>query len=155
MSSDAVMKVGLQVLAVLVLVAINGFFVAAEFALVKIRETQLSPMIKQGHRRARVARGVLRNLDASLSACQLGITLASIGLGWIGEPVFSTLLAPLMNWLNIGSIGVRQTIAAIVGMTVITFLHISAGEHAPKWLAIQKPLATSGFTKLPTPSFGF
>src|SRR5207253_5391442 len=88
-------------------------------------------------------RRVIRNLDASLSACQLGITLASIGLGWIGEPIFSTLLAPLMDALGIGSEGVRKTIAALIGMSVITFLHISAGEQAPKWLAIQRPLATA------------
>jgi CBS domain containing-hemolysin-like protein len=140
MTSDAIIKVVLLVLAVVVLVLVNGFFVAAEFALVKIRETQLTPLIARGHRRARIARRVLHNLDASLSACQLGITLASIGLGWIGEPVFSTLLEPLMNALEIGSAGVRRTIAAVVGVTVITFLHISAGEQAPKWLAIQKPL---------------
>ncbi len=143
MESDVPIRLALQLLAVLVLVLINGFFVAAEFALVKIRDTQLAPLITKGHRRARVARRVIRNLDASLSACQLGITLASIGLGWIGEPVFSTLLAPLMTALDIGSEGVRRSIAAVVGMTVITFLHISAGEQAPKWLAIQKPLPTS------------
>jgi CBS domain containing-hemolysin-like protein len=132
-----------ELLAVPLLVAINGFFVAAEFALVKIRDTQLTPLITKGHRRARIARRVIHNLDASLSACQLGITLASIGLGWIGEPVFSALLGPLMDALGIGSAGVRKTIAAVVGMSVITFLHISAGEQAPKWLAIQKPLSTA------------
>jgi magnesium and cobalt exporter, CNNM family len=140
MHSEPLMKLVLELLAVVVLVLMNGFFVAAEFALVKIRETQLVPLIAKGHRRARIARRVVRNLDSSLSACQLGITLASIGLGWIGEPVFSTVLAPLMNALDIGSEGLRKTIAAVVGMTVITFLHISAGEQAPKWLAIQKPL---------------
>ena len=140
MNSDAFMWLAFQLLAVLVLVIINGFFVAAEFALVKVRDSQLTPLIAKGNRRARVARKVLHNLDASLSACQLGITLASIALGWIGEPVFSTLLEPLMNALDIGSPGVRKTIAALVGMGVITFLHITAGEQAPKWLAIQKPL---------------
>src|SRR5579862_5409349 len=123
------MKLLLELLSVLVLVLTNGFFVAAEFALVKIRETQLTPLIAQHHRRARIARRVIRNLDASLSACQLGITLASIGLGWIGEPVFSTLLAPLMDLLGVASTGVRETIATVVGMVVITFLHISAGEQ--------------------------
>ena len=137
------MKLLLELLSVFLLVLTNGFFVAAEFALVKIRETQLTPLIAQHHRRARIARRVIRNLDASLSACQLGITLASIGLGWIGEPVFSTLLAPVMDVLGIASTGARQTIATVVGMVVITFLHISAGEQAPKWLAIQKPLPTS------------
>lgn len=143
MQSDALIWLVFQLLAVVFLVSVNGFFVAAEFALVKIRDTQLTPLIGKGHRRARIARRVIQNLDASLSACQLGITLASIGLGWIGEPVFSKLLEPLMSALNIGSEGVRTTVAAVVGMTVITFLHITAGEQAPKWLAIQKPLPTS------------
>lgn len=143
MDTEGLIGLAFQILAVIVLVLINGFFVAAEFALVKVRETQLTPLILKGNRRARIARRVVRNLDASLSACQLGITLASIALGWIGEPVFSRLLEPLMNALNVGSEGVRTTVAAVVGMSVITFLHISAGEQAPKWLAIQRPLPTS------------
>lgn len=143
MDTEGLIGLALQILAVVVLVLINGFFVAAEFALVKVRETQLTPLILKGHRRARIVRRVIRNLDASLSACQLGITLASIALGWIGEPVFSRLLEPLMDALDVGSEGVRTTVAAVVGMSVITFLHISAGEQAPKWLAIQRPLPTS------------
>jgi CBS domain containing-hemolysin-like protein len=137
------MKLAFEIAGVFALVFINGFFVAAEFALVKIRDTQLTPLILKGNRRARLAQKVIQNLDASLSACQLGITLASIGLGWIGEPIFTSLLAPVMNWLDIGSIAVRKTIATVIGMSVITFLHISAGEQAPKWLAIQKPVAAS------------
>src|SRR5690349_3057734 len=103
MHSESPATIALELLAVLLLVFVNGFFVAAEFALVKVRDTQLSPLIATGHRRARIARRVLRNLDASLSACQLGITLASIALGWIGEPVFSALLAPVMDWLGVGA----------------------------------------------------
>lgn len=133
----------LKIVAVVILVFINGFFVAAEFALVKIRITQLRPLAQQGNRRARFATRVIENLDASLSACQLGITLASLALGWIGEPIFATLLAPLMDWLGIGSEEVRHTIAFLVGITTITFLHVTAGEQAPKLLAIQKPLPTS------------
>jgi CBS domain containing-hemolysin-like protein len=117
--------------------------VAAEFALVKVRDTQLSPLIAQGHRRARIARRVIGNLDASLSACQLGITLASLGLGWIGEPVFAALLQPLLDLLAIRSADLRETIAFMVGFSVLTFLHISAGEQGPKWLAIQRPLPTA------------
>jgi CBS domain containing-hemolysin-like protein len=143
MDSDTLIKLILELGVVVLLVLTNGFFVAAEFSLVKIRETQLTPLITRGHRRARIARRVIRNLDASLSACQLGITLASIGLGWIGEPVFSKLLGPLMDILGVNTPGARETIATVVGMSVITFLHISAGEQAPKWLAIQKPLPTS------------
>jgi CBS domain containing-hemolysin-like protein len=133
----------LQLLAVAFLVLLNGFFVAAEFAIVKVRETQLQPLIAKGHRRARIARLVTENLDASLSATQLGITLASLGLGWIGKPVFSALLEPVMGVLNIEAREVQETIAFVFGFSVITFLHIVAGELAPKSLAIQKPLPTT------------
>ena len=140
---EAFLSILLKLLTVAVLVLLNGFFVAAEFALVKIRDAQLSPLIAKGYRRARVARRVLGNLDQSLSACQLGITLASLGLGWVGEPVFAALLQPVMTWLNVESEEARKTIAFIVGFSALTFLHITAGEQAPKWLAIQKPLPTS------------
>jgi CBS domain containing-hemolysin-like protein len=133
----------LKVLAVLVLVALNGFFVAAEFALVKVRDTQLQPLIAQGNRRARMAQHILLNLDAYLSAAQLGITLASLALGWIGEPIFEALLQPVFGWL--GWTGeewhrVRSGIAFAVGFSVITFLHIVVGEQAPKSFAIKQPL---------------
>jgi CBS domain containing-hemolysin-like protein len=133
----------LKIAAVIALVAINGFFVAAEFALVKVRGTQLRPLIQQGNRRAAFARRVVDNLDASLSACQLGITLASLALGWIGEPLFAAMLAPVMDWMNIGSSEIRHSISFVVGITTITFLHVTAGEQAPKLLAIQKPIPTS------------
>src|SRR2546425_10729919 len=142
MPGETVTSLLLKLLAVGALVLLNGFFVAAEFALVKVRETQLAPLIAKGHRRARIVNRVVGNLDASLSACQLGITLASLGLGWVGEPVFAALLAPLMDALSVGSPRIREVTAVVVGMTAITFLHISAGEQAPKWLAIQKPLPT-------------
>jgi magnesium and cobalt exporter, CNNM family len=133
----------LKVLAVLVLVLLNGFFVAAEFALVKIRDTQLTPLIQKGHRRAHVARRVLGNLDQSLSACQLGITLASLGLGWVGEPLFAALLAPAFDGLNIESEKIKHSASFVIGVTILTFLHVTAGEQAPKWLAIQRPLPSS------------
>ena len=143
MTLDEFMGVFWQLLAVGALVFINGFFVAAEFALVKIRDTQLQPLINRGHRRARLARKVLANLDRSLSAAQLGITLASLGLGWIGEPVFAKLVQPVALALRIESPTAQHTLAFIVGFTLITFLHIVVGEQAPKWMAIQKPLVTS------------
>jgi CBS domain containing-hemolysin-like protein len=131
------------VLAVLVLVFLNGFFVAAEFALVKIRDTQLTPLIAKGSKRAKVAQIILDRLDSFLSAAQLGITLASLALGWIGEPVFTALLQPIFNWTGIASSETRHIISVIVGFSAITFLHISAGEQAPKLMAIQKPLPTT------------
>jgi CBS domain containing-hemolysin-like protein len=140
---DVLFPLLLKIVGVLILVLLNGFFVAAEFALVKVRDTQLSPLIAEGSRAARVTRRVLANLDASLSACQLGITLASLGLGWVGEPVFAALLTPVLDLLQIESETLRHSISFFVGFSVLTFLHISAGEQAPKWLAIQKPLPTS------------
>jgi CBS domain containing-hemolysin-like protein len=146
---DAVIIIVLKIVAVAVLVMLNGFFVAAEFALVKIRDTQLTPLIEQGRRTAKVARLIVQRLDSFLSAAQLGITLASLGLGWIGEPVFSALLHPVFGWLQIESEEIRKWIAFAVGFSAITFLHISAGEQAPKWLAIQKPLPTTLWVAYP------
>src|SRR3954465_1867624 len=140
---DFWVAIALKILAVLVLVLLNGFFVASEFAIVKIRDTQLQPLAIKGDRRARIAQKVVAHLDRYLSAAQLGITLASLGLGWIGEPVFKTLLTPLMTRLQIHSENVQHTVAFIVGFSAITFLYITAGEQAPKWLAIQKPLQTT------------
>lgn len=146
---NAILSIVGRLVAVVVLVALNGFFVAAEFSLVKVRDTQLSPLINHGHRRAKVADYILQRLDAFLSAAQLGITLASLGLGWIGEPVFTALLQPVFGWLNIESAEARHLLAFGVGFSVITFLHISAGEQAPKWLAIQKPLPTTLWISYP------
>src|SRR5688572_63898 len=153
MDWNTVMVIGLKILAVIVLVFLNGFFVAAEFALVKIRDTQLTPLVARGGRRAGVAWMILRRLDSFLSAAQLGITLASLGLGWIGEPVFSALLQPGFGWLKIESEQLQHGVAFVIGFSVITFLHISAGEQAPKWLAIQKPLPTTLWVAYPMLAF--
>ncbi|MBE0544318.1 MAG: HlyC/CorC family transporter [Verrucomicrobia bacterium] len=149
MDWNAITLIVLKILAVLVLVLLNGFFVAAEFGLVKIRDTQLVTLAAKGNRRARVARQILGNLDAALSATQLGITLTSLGLGWIGEPVFASLLEPVMGWMQIESPQVRHSIAFAVGFSVITFLHIVVGELAPKSLAIRKPLPVSLWVAIP------
>jgi len=146
---DTLLSILLRILGVLVLVLLNGFFVAAEFSLVKVRDTQLSPLVRRGQRRAQVAEFILQRLDSFLSAAQLGITLTSLGLGWIGEPVFAVLLGPVFTLLNVDSLEVRKWLAFIIGFSAITFLHISAGEQAPKWLAIQKPLATTLWISYP------
>jgi CBS domain containing-hemolysin-like protein len=132
----------LKLLAVVALVLMNGFFVAAEFALVKIRDTQLSSLIAEGKKSAVVARYVIHNLERFLSAAQLGVTLASLGLGWVGEPVFTALLHPFLSKLDITATA-QHYIAFAVGFSAITFLHIVAGEQAPKLLAIQKALPTA------------
>lgn len=120
----------------------NGFFVAAEFAIVKVRSTQLTELAEQGSVRAKMARKLTRKLDAYLSATQLGITLASLALGWIGEPAFHHLLEPVFKNLNIGE-KAATSISATVAFTIISVLHIVLGELAPKSVAIQKPVGTS------------
>ena len=94
----------------------------------------------RGHRRARVARSILSNLTSFLSATQLGITMTSLGLGWVGQPVFASLLSPVLASLHVQSATLRDSISFAVGFSALTFLHISAGELAPKWAAIQRPL---------------
>ena len=139
-SAAELVHLALKLLIVLGLVAINGFFVAAEFALVRIRATQLDTLVVRGHPRARAAQAIIGNLNSFLSATQLGITMASLGLGWVGQPVFASLLSPLLISLNVDSATLRNSISFAVGFTALTFLHISAGELAPKWAAIQNPL---------------
>ena len=139
---DAALAVGTETLLLLLLVAflvlLNGFFVAAEFAIVKVRSTQLEARARAGDRRAKGAQRVVDRLDAYLSATQLGITLASLGLGWIGEPAIANLIeGPLLS-LGIGSAAVVHTISFAIAFATITVLHIIVGELAPKSLAIQR-----------------
>jgi CBS domain containing-hemolysin-like protein len=137
---DAVIFITLKILAVFALVLLNGFFVAAEFALVRTRETQLDILVAKGWRRAKMAQHIVRHLNSYLSATQLGITMASLGLGWIGQPVFTTLLEPLLIPLGVVSDAWLHSISFAIGFSALTFLHITVGELAPKWLTIQKPL---------------
>jgi CBS domain containing-hemolysin-like protein len=146
---DAIFLTALKILAVLVLVLLNGFFVAAEFALVRIRETQLDMLVAKGWRRAQMARHIVRNLNSYLSATQLGITMASLGLGYLGQPVFTTLLEPFLVPLGVVSSAWQHSISFAVGFIALTFLHICVGELAPKWLTIQKPLPVALWTAYP------
>jgi CBS domain containing-hemolysin-like protein len=132
----------LKLLLVIFLVLLNGFFVAAEFALVKVRDTQLETLIIKGHRRAKIARRIINNLDAALSATQLGITLASLALGAVGEPVVGRMIEPLLTWMHVPK-EFSHSISFAVALAIITFLHVVAGEVAPKSLAIQKPVPTA------------
>ncbi len=133
----------------MVLVALNGFFVAAEFALVKVRPTQLDPLAARGSRRARLGRHMVHHLDAYLSASQLGITLASLGLGWVGEPAFAWLVRPVVERIPGASPALASTVAISVAFLLITTLHIVIGEQAPKTLAIRKAEGTTLFITLP------
>jgi putative hemolysin len=134
----------LSLLSVPILVAINGLFVAAEFALVAVRKTRVEEMVSQGHRGAKVVEEAVQNLDRSIAATQLGITLASIALGWIGEPALARLLDPLFERLPTPwSAVATHSVATGVAFFLITFLHVVFGELIPKSLALQRPDGTA------------
>lgn len=128
------------------LVLLNGFFVAAEFGLVKLRHTRVRSIARVSGFRGRLLATVHRHLDAYLSACQLGITLASLGLGWIGEPAFARILEPLLHSIGLFSERVIHLISFSVAFFVISFLHIVIGELAPKSMAIRMPERVSLWT---------
>ena len=130
----------LKLFGIIVLVLFNGFFVASEFSLVKVRGSQLDALVEEGETRAVAARRVLDRLDAYLSATQLGVTLASLALGWVGEPFLVQMLEPLFSLLGIESSFVISTLAVTFGFLAITFLHIIFGELAPKYVAIGNPV---------------
>ncbi|MBC2722575.1 hemolysin family protein [Desulfosporosinus sp.] len=133
------------------LVGLNGLFVAAEFSMVKVRKTRLAELAENGSRRAKSALDVTSQLDAYLSACQLGITLASLGLGWLGEPAIAALIEPLFAGIAGWNTIYTHTISIAIAFSIISLLHIVLGELVPKSLAIQKAestaLATAGFLK--------
>ncbi|WP_018757079.1 hemolysin family protein [Paenibacillus terrigena] len=122
---------------VFVLVFLNGFFVAAEFAMVKVRGSRIDTLVQEGSKNAKFAQSIVNNLDAYLSACQLGITLASLGLGWLGEPAIAQLLKPVFEALGFNDVLIH-TVSIIIAFLLITILHIVLGELAPKTMAIRK-----------------
>lgn len=126
----------LQLILVALLIFMNGFFVAAEFACVKIRPSRLETLIAEGSKRAAYAKRLTDHLDASLSVTQLGITLASLGLGWVGEPAVATLILPVTHMLGFDD-AVGHTIALVLAFSIITAGHIILGELTPKTMAIQ------------------
>lgn len=125
-----------QLLLVIFLIAMNGFFVAAEFACVKIRPSRLETLIQEGSRQAKYAKKLTDHLDASLSVTQLGITLASLGLGWVGEPAVATLILPITHTIGLDDV-IGHTISLALAFSIITGLHIVLGELTPKTMAIQ------------------
>ena len=133
----------------LLLVLLNGFFVAAEFAMVKLRGTRVEAIASQHGWRGHILRTVHNQLDAYLSACQLGITLASLGLGWVGEPAFAHLLEPLFALLGIDSPALVHGLAFFCAFFIISYLHIVVGELAPTSWAIRKPELLSLWTAAP------
>jgi len=142
--------------AVVVLVLANAFFVAAEFALVGARRTRLDEMARAGDGKARLARRAVQSLDRYISATQLGITLASLGLGWIGEPALAGLVRGIFAWLP-GSLATIAThgVASIIAFIIITVLHIILGELVPKALALLYPEAISAWVAAPLMGFAW
>jgi CBS domain containing-hemolysin-like protein len=121
----------------------NGVFVAAEFAIVKVRPTQLAELAAAGSSRARMARRIVKHLDTYLSATQLGVTLASLALGWIGEPVFERLIEPSVTMFGAFNVAVAHSISATLAFLAISWLHITFGELGPKYIAVGKTLGTA------------
>ena len=124
----------------------NGYFVATEFAMIKVRPTQLAELAAEGSSRAKMARRITKRIDSYLSATQLGVTLASLALGWVGEPAFAQLIQPFFSRYGPFSVSIAHSIAATLAFIVITTLHIIFGELGPKYIAIGKPLGTALWT---------
>jgi CBS domain containing-hemolysin-like protein len=141
-STTALLLAALMVLA-------NAFFVASEFAIVKIRPTRVQELVSSGGRRAWILSGITRHLDKYLSANQLGITLASLALGWVGEPALAHLMAPYLEFLGRNANVAAHSLSLGFSFAVITFFHTVLGELAPKSLALQKTEPVALWTALP------
>jgi CBS domain containing-hemolysin-like protein len=126
----------------------NGFFVATEFAMVKVRKSRIETLALKGNSAARYAKKVVNDLNSYLSACQLGITLASLGLGWIGEPSIADMITPLLSRLNIAEVTIHS-ISFAIGFSIITGFHIVLGELVPKSMAIISAEKIALFTAVP------
>ncbi len=140
--------------AVAALVLVNAYFVASEFALVAVRRSQLKLWVGEGRRGARAALQAVGALDDAIAATQLGITLASLGLGWVGEPAVAALIAPLFEAVGLGEPPLIHSVATLVAFSSITFLHVVAGELAPKALALDRPGEVALFCARPLLLFG-
>ncbi|MEO6786594.1 MAG: CNNM domain-containing protein, partial [Chthoniobacteraceae bacterium] len=133
----------LSLIGILLVVLLNGFFVACEFSLVKVRASQLDPLVEEGRKTAMTVKHILGHMDAYLSATQFGVTVTSLVLGALGEPYMERLLEPLFFKLGIHSVPFITGTAWALGLTIITFIHIIFGELAPKYLSIRNPLGMS------------
>ncbi len=126
-----------QIVALVILIIATAYFVAAEFAFVKVRSSRIEQLVQEGNKEAVNVQKILNNLDGYLSACQLGITVTALGIGWLGEPTFARLLEPLLEKMNVSS-SISHIVGFILAFSIITFLHVVLGELAPKSVAIQK-----------------
>ena len=129
---------------ILFLLFANAFFVASEFALVSVRQTRIQQLANEGNKTAEIANKALSTLDRYIAATQLGITIASIGLGWVGEATLAKLIHPLFEYLpNASSNIASHSIATIIAFVLITFMHVVIGELMPKSIALQYPERTT------------
>ena len=127
----------MKLVSVALLIALTGFFVAIEFAIVKVRPSRIEQLLREGKKGAVAAKRVVSHLDEYLSACQLGITVTALGLGWLGEPTVEKLLHPMMEALHLNE-SLTHILSIGIAFALVTFLHVVAGELAPKTAAIQK-----------------
>jgi len=141
-----------ELILIFVLVFLNGFFVAAEFAMVKARGSRIDSLAQEGHKKAKAASHLVEHLDAYLSACQLGITLTSLGLGWLGEPAIARMLEPMFVAMNLNE-NLIHPLSFVIGFSVITVLHIVLGELMPKSVAIRKAETVTLWTAAPMKFF--
>jgi len=141
--------------AVMLLVLANGFFVAAEFALVAVRRSRVDQLVAEGKPLARKLQRAVSHLDSYLAATQLGVTMSSLGLGWLGEPAISQLVEPVLSQILPGTLGGlgSRTLSILIAFTIMTCLHIVLGELAPKSLALQQPEGTSLFVIQPLEAY--
>ena len=146
------MHIGLSLLLVVLFLAMNAFFVIAEFALVRVRKSQLELAVEEGKKGAKSAMHIAENVNAYLSACQLGITLASLALGWLGEPAFSALIRPLFELLHLPEAFI-SIVAVAIGYFIMTTLHVVVGELIPKSFAIFATERYALFTAGPLMAF--
>lgn len=128
---------GVYLMLVVILIAFTAFFVAVEFAIVRVRGSRVDQLIAEGRKNARAVKQVTSNLDGFLSACQLGITITALGLGWLGEPTVEKMLEPVFHSLQVPQ-GLSHALSFIIAFVVITYFHVVVGELAPKTLAIRK-----------------
>lgn len=144
----------MHILFVLFLVFLNGFFVAAEFSLVAVQKTKIDALKLKGNKAAALVSDALENIDHFISATQLGITIASLGLGWVGEPFLANLIRPFFGFLpTVAQTVSSHSVSTAVAFLIITFLHIVLGELAPKTVALQKPQTVSLFIIAPILAF--
>lgn len=142
------MTTSISIFLIVLLIALTAFFVATEFAIVKVRMSRIEQLIAEGKMGAIAAKKVVSHLDEYLSACQLGITVTALGLGWLGEPTIESLLHPILNYFHIET-SINSLLSFIIAFIIITFLHVVIGELAPKTIAIQKAEAITLFVAKP------